>query len=77
MNMTPIADILNTPEGRKALAEAMTEPIRKHLEYQAIGTKVLLIDEFPNSPQQTEVPYNAPCPYSDYRAVDLEDLDFD
>jgi hypothetical protein len=38
---------LNTDEGRTALAEAMVEPIRRSLEYQAVGRKLLMVDELP------------------------------
>ena len=39
-----IAQALNTDEGRTALAQAMVEPIRRSLEYQAVGRKLLLVD---------------------------------
>jgi hypothetical protein len=42
-----IAQALNTDEGRVALAQAMVEPIRRSLEYQAVGRKLLLVDELP------------------------------
>ena len=42
-----IAQALNTSEGRTALAQAMVEPIRRSLEYQAVGRKLLLVDELP------------------------------
>lgn len=42
-----IAAALNTDEGRVALAQAMVEPIRRSLEYQAVGRKLLLVDELP------------------------------
>lgn len=42
-----IAQALNTEEGRTALAQAMVEPIRRSLEYQAVGRKLLLVDELP------------------------------
>ena len=42
-----IAQALNTDEGRTALAQAMVEPIRRALEYQAVGRKLLLVDELP------------------------------
>ncbi len=44
---TLIAQALDTPEGRLALAQAMVEPIRRALEYQAVGRKLLMIDELP------------------------------
>ena len=44
---TLIAQALETPEGRVALAQAMVEPIRRALEYQAVGRKLLMIDELP------------------------------
>ena len=42
-----IAQAMDTPEGRVALAQAMVEPIRRALEYQAVGRKLLMIDELP------------------------------
>ena len=42
-----IAQALETDEGRVALAQAMVEPIRRALEYQAVGRKCLLVDELP------------------------------
>jgi hypothetical protein len=42
-----IAQSLETNEGRSALAQAMVEPIRRSLEYQAVGRKLLLVDELP------------------------------
>jgi len=42
-----IAQALNTEEGRTALAQAMVEPIRRSLEYQAVGRKLLMVDELP------------------------------
>jgi len=42
-----IAQALDTDEGRVALAQAMVEPIRRSLEYQAVGRKLLLIDQLP------------------------------
>ena len=42
-----IAQALQTDEGRVALAQAMVEPIRRSLDYQAVGRKLLLVDELP------------------------------
>lgn len=42
-----IAQALDTDEGRIALAQAMVDPIRRALEYQAVGRKCLLVDELP------------------------------
>jgi hypothetical protein len=42
-----IAQALESPEGRVALAQAMVEPIRRALEYQAVGRKLLMVDELP------------------------------
>lgn len=42
-----IAAALDNDEGRVALAQAMVEPIRRSLEYQAVGRKLLLVDELP------------------------------
>lgn len=42
-----VAQILDTEEGKVALAQAMVEPIRRALEYQAVGRKCLMIDELP------------------------------
>jgi len=42
-----IAQALETAEGRVALAQAMVEPIKRALEYQAIGRKLIMVDELP------------------------------
>ena len=42
-----VAQALETEEGRTALAQAMVEPIRRALEYQAVGRKCLMVDELP------------------------------
>jgi len=42
-----IAQSMETDEGRVALAQAMVEPIRRALEYQAVGRKLLMVDELP------------------------------
>jgi hypothetical protein len=42
-----IAQALETPAGREQLAQAMVEPIKRALEYQAIGRKLLMVDELP------------------------------
>jgi len=42
-----IAQALETPAGRVSLAQAMVEPIKRALEYQAIGRKLLMVDELP------------------------------
>ena len=43
-----IAAALETDEGRQALAQAMLPPIRRALEYQAIGRKLLMVQELPD-----------------------------
>jgi hypothetical protein len=42
-----LAQALETSEGRVAFAQGMVEPIRRSLEYQAIGRKLLMSDELP------------------------------
>jgi hypothetical protein len=42
-----IAMAMETAEGRTALAQAMVEPIKTSLMYQAIGRKLLMVDELP------------------------------
>lgn len=42
-----IATALETDEGRLVLAQSMVEPIRRSLEYQAVGRKLIMIDELP------------------------------
>ena len=42
-----LAAALESDEGRVVLAQAMVEPIRRSLEYQAVGRKLLLVDELP------------------------------
>lgn len=43
-----ISKSLETPEGRNALAQSMVEPIRKLLEYKAIGNNILFLKELAN-----------------------------
>lgn len=45
-----ISQSLDTPEDRKALAQAMVEPIQRSLEYQAVGRNLLMVDELPQAP---------------------------
>ena len=42
-----MSQALQTEEGRVALAQSMVEPIRRSLEYQAVGRKLLMVDELP------------------------------
>lgn len=42
-----IAQYLGSKAGREALAQAMVEPIKIALEYQAVGRKLLMTDELP------------------------------
>ena len=42
-----IASALEDEGGRVALAQAMVEPIKRSLEYQAIGRKLIMVDELP------------------------------
>ena len=42
-----ISKQIKTPEGRTALAQSMVNPIRRALDYQAIGRKLLMVDELP------------------------------
>lgn len=42
-----IAMALDTADGRVVLAQAMVEPIKTSLMYQAIGRKLLMVDELP------------------------------
>jgi len=44
---TLISDAMGTPEGRAALSLAMVEPIRRSLEYEAVGRKLFMVDELP------------------------------
>ena len=44
-----LAQMLETEEGREALAQAMVEPIRRSLEYNAAGKKILMIAESPET----------------------------
>jgi hypothetical protein len=39
-----IAKALMTDQGRAALARAMCEPIRRALNYQSVGRKLLMVD---------------------------------
>lgn len=51
MNLTKKAELvqraLNSSGGRVALGQAMREPVKRALEYQAIGRKLLMVDELP------------------------------
>ncbi|MGG2309823.1 hypothetical protein, partial [Salmonella enterica] len=42
-----IAHAMESAEGRLALAQAMVKPIKTSLQYQAIGRKLLMVDELP------------------------------
>ncbi len=42
-----ISQALKTEEGRSALTKAMVEPIRRSLECQAVGRKILMVNELP------------------------------
>jgi len=48
MQADVIAKALDTPEGRKALSNAMTAPLGTPMMYQNIGRKLLLIEETPD-----------------------------
>lgn len=39
--------LLETSQGRKALAESMAQDIRASLEYQSVARKLLQVDEMP------------------------------
>lgn len=64
-----IAEALSTDEGRRMLAQAMVEPIRRPLEYQSIGRRILSVDAgfeagdyagFRPEPKRRRVPVGAP-----------------
>jgi len=42
-----IAQALETEEGRTSLAEAMVAPIRREMNYQGIGRRLLMVEELP------------------------------
>jgi len=42
-----IAQTMDTPEGRSAMAQAMVAPLRRFLDYQGIGRSLLMVDELP------------------------------
>ena len=42
-----ISQILSSKEGRQQLAKAMVEPIRRSLEYEGVGKKLLIVDYLP------------------------------
>ena len=42
-----VHEAMESPDGRLAIAQAMVEPIKISLEYQAIGRKLLMVDELP------------------------------
>lgn len=43
----------DTDEGRAALAQSMVEPIRRSLDYQSVGRRLLMVDDL----QQEVLPY--------------------
>lgn len=42
-----ISEALETEEGRMALAQSMVEPIRRNINYEAVGRKLFMVDELP------------------------------
>lgn len=42
-----VSQALMSDEGKLALAMSMCEPVKISLEYQAIGRKILMVDELP------------------------------
>lgn len=44
-----IANALSSEEGREALTSAMVAPIRRQLDYNGIGRRLLMVDELPQS----------------------------
>lgn len=42
-----VREAFQSDDGRLALAQSMVEPIRRSLEYQAVGRKLLMVDELP------------------------------
>ena len=44
-----IAQSLETSNGKQSFAQAMVEPIRRALDYEGIGRRLLAVDELPNS----------------------------
>lgn len=42
-----IAKALESPQGREALAQVMSNPIRTSLDYQGIGRKLFVVDPLP------------------------------
>lgn len=46
-----ISAAMNTPQGRTALAAAMTAPVKTSVMYQNIGRKILMVDELPDVEQ--------------------------
>lgn len=43
-----IAQAIASEEGKRAFAQSMAELIRRSLEYQSVGRKLLMVDELPN-----------------------------
>lgn len=42
-----IASLLRTKEGRAKLAESMAQPLRKRMDYESIGRRMLSIQPLP------------------------------
>lgn len=42
-----LASLLSTPQGRQKLAQSMQLPLRRRLDYMAVGRKALMVEELP------------------------------
>ena len=48
-NSETITRALNAMEVREGLGQSLVEPIRRALEYQGVGRRLLMVDEFPEA----------------------------
>ena len=46
---TLVSELLNSPEGIQSLAQSMVEPIRRALEYQSVGRRLLMVGDLPSA----------------------------
>ena len=66
-----LAQALNTDAGKEALAWSMVEPIRRSIEYEAIGRKFLMIDELQDGVFITHFPIYTGNWVDDEEIVDI------
>jgi hypothetical protein len=53
-----ISKTLSSPEGQKALAKTMIEPIKKALSFQSVGRTLMQVEKFPSESKFKEINNN-------------------